>query len=133
MTISKGTAIILASAARTASPANVEINKSTVGISLGAVTNIDIIVDVTATADTPSLTVAIQAKDPASGELYDLLAGIAAITTTSTVIYQIGKDVVDAAGLAANTSIPDEVVLKFTHADTDSITYSVGMNCEFDK
>ena len=134
MSIEKGHAILLASAARTATSDTIEINGANFeGMSLGSMTNIDIIIDVTAITATPSVAVTLQGKDPASGKLYDLLASIVALTAVGTTVLRIGKDVVAAAGVAANTFIPDEVILKFTHADADSITYSVGMNCEFDR
>lgn len=133
MGIKKGSAVLLASAARTADPDNVEINANTVGISLEAISNMDIIVDVTAITATPSVTLTIQAQDPASEKFYDLLPSIVAFTATGTTVLRIGRDMVAAAGLAARAIIPEKVRLKFVHADADSITYSVGANFELDR
>ena len=125
----------LKSAARTASPADVVIDFGDGGVSqpqMDNIRNMHIIIDATSITDTPSVQFAILATDPTSGKTYDLLSGIAAITATGTTILKVGRDIVAAAGFAAQDFIPENVTLKFTHADADSITYSVGVNAEFD-
>lgn len=126
MTTKKGSAIVLESAARTATPSAVDINEPNVGISLGSVSNMHVIVDVTAINLTPSVQPVISAKDPASGKYYPMLTGLAPLTAVGTTVYRIGKDIKNFWDF-----IPSEMRLEFIHADSDSITYSVGLNCEF--
>lgn len=123
---------LLDSAARTATPADIVISKPSVGPSEGQLINLHIIIDVTAVNLTPSVQPTLIVTDIASGKTYDLLASIAAITGVGTTILKVGKDIVVAAGLAAQDFIPENVTLKLTHADTDSITYSVGINTELE-
>ncbi len=132
MSIKKQSKTLLTSAARTASPADVVISKPSTVPSQGELINIHIIIDVTATNLTPSVQPTLIVTDGASGKTYDLLGSIAAITGVGTTILKVGKDVVAAAGLAAQDFIPENVTLKLTHADTDSITYSVGINTELE-
>jgi len=121
---------LLPSAARIASPDDIVISEPKVTLSEGSLYNIHIIIDVTAVAATPSIQPKILATDKASGKTYELLPGIAAITAIGTTVLKVGKDIVAAAGLAAQDLIPENVVLELTHVDADSITYSVGMNTE---
>ena len=126
---------VLKSAARTASPDDVVLDFGDGGVSvpkMDNVSNMHVIIDVTAKTDTPSVQPEIVATDPTSGKTYALLGSIAAITNTGTTVLKVGRDVVAAAGTAAQDFIPAEVTLKFTHDDADSITYSVGVNAEFD-
>jgi len=133
-------AILLPSLARIATPATLDIVQSRNTINLpgssdtirGQLRNIDIIIDVTAITATPSIQPTIDAIDPASSKLYNLLPAISSVTLVGTTVYRIGKDTVAAAGLNAQTFLPSIIRIIFTHADADSITYSVGMNYEFD-
>lgn len=122
MTTRKNNRVLLESAARTATPDVVKIKRK-------RTRNMRIVIDVTAIAATPSVTPTIKGVD-AAGVKYDLLPSIAAISTVSTVVLNIGNDTTDAAGLAAKTHIPGEIELLMTHGDADSITYSV--SAEFD-
>jgi len=140
MTAKTQSIILLPSAARIATPANIDIDQTRNEIKItgsrdtirGQLTNIHIIVDVTAAAATPIVTPTIQALDPASGKFYDLLPSIATITGISTTVYKIGKDMIVTAGLSATDFLTETIRIAFTHTDTDSITYSVGMNYEID-
>ena len=130
--------ILLASAARTATPTAIELDtgqftepgssRSFTKINANELINLHITIDVTAVALTPSVQVAIEAFDDASGKYYSLLAAIAAITGVGTTTLKIGENIASAAGLAAQDFIPKKVRISFTHADTDSITYSAGLN-----
>lgn len=113
---------ILASAARTATPGLNDF----ASINIKGARNIRVIVDVTAVTLTPSVTPSIQGSD-SNGVAYDLLSSIAAITATGKTIYEIGLDTTDSAGLAKRRFLPDTLSMSFTHADTDSITYSVSL------
>jgi len=127
----KSTGAALLSAARTATPADILLDKTSLGASGQALINMHIIIDVTAIAATPSVVPTIVATDKLSGQEYVLLTG-SAITGVSTTVLKVGRDMVPAANLAEQDFIPDNTVLRFTHADADSITYSVGINAEFD-
>lgn len=111
---------VLASAARTAT-ANSEdfLNSRFRGVK--------IFVKVTAKADTPSITVSIQEKDPVSGEYRTILtsAAITDVTATPTVL-TVYPGVTAAANVAASEPLGNTWRVVVTHADGDSITYSVG-------
>ena len=110
--------IALASAARTATVSSVDIlNDLAKGV--------HIVLDVTAVADTPSVVLKIEAKDPASGGYYTLLTG-AAVTTVSTNIYKVYPGLTASVNAIVSDVVPKTFRVTLTHADTDSITYSVG-------
>lgn len=117
MTIRKQSQTILSSAARTATVTSPVFSAE-------AVANSVFVIDVTATAATPSITAAIQGKDPESGSFYTILTS-AAITSTSTNVIKVGKDFAASANVAANDILPSEFRVVMTHGDADSITYSV--------
>lgn len=119
---------ILASAARTATPTIPVITSATLAVSTKAMTDLQVIIDVTAVTSTPSVQPALQAQDPVSTKWYDLVASIAAITATGTTVLSFGENTPVVANLGNQGFIPDNIRLTLTHADTDSITYSVGLN-----
>lgn len=84
-----------------------------------------VVIDVTAAADTPSVVFTIQGKDVVSGKYYTLLAS-AAITGTGTTVLRVGPGLTAAANLVASDILPRTWRVIATHADSDSITYSVG-------
>lgn len=107
---------LLASLARTATVSTADqVNYNGKGI--------HIILDVTALADTPSIVLKIEGKS-ASGIYYTLLEG-AAVTGTGTNIYKVMPWATPAANVAAADLLPRTWRVTMTHADTDSITYSV--------
>lgn len=109
---------IYASSARTASPSATD---QTNVAGRGCVVTIN----VTSITDTPSVVFTIQGKDPASGNYYTILAS-AAITGTGTTVLRVGPSLTAAANTIANDTLPAVCRVIATHADTDSITYSVG-------
>ena len=124
----KGNATILASAARTATPTIQEFNSTTNIGSSFLITDVHIIIDVTATAATPSVTPALEGFDPLSLKWYPLIASITAITATGTTVIKYGVNTAVVANNANQGFIPETFRLTMTHADADSITYSVGIN-----
>lgn len=141
MPIRKDTKVILESAARTATPSDITLTfdnpqNGITAKTMQQITNLHVIIDVSALAATPSVTPEILATDPVSGRVYPLLTGsaITAVTTGSTapVVLRVGRDIEPAANAAARDFIPELITLRFTHADADSITYSVGVVAEFD-
>lgn len=74
---------------------------------------------------TPSVVPKIQGKDPVSGGYYDVLVGTA-ITATGMTVLKVGPGIGAVENGAANDFLPDTWRVRLEHADTDSITYSVG-------
>jgi len=134
MTIRKQALTALVSAARTATPATISVDFGKGGIATPQNTNMvnmHIVIDVTAVTLTPSVVPVVNAVDPLSGKSYALLTG-AAITATGTTVLKVGRDIETAANVAAKDILPENIQLVFTHADTDPITYSIGVLAEFD-
>lgn len=111
-------ATIFASAARTAT-VNGDDQTNYVGRFL------HLVIDVTSVTLTPSVVFTVQGKDDVSGKYYTLLAS-AAITATGTTVLRVGPGLTAAANTVANDVLPRTWRVIATHADTDSITYSVG-------
>lgn len=109
-----------ASAARTATPTAYEFT-------MEGRRGLHCVIDVTAASDTPSVVPTIAGLDPLSGKYYSLLVG-AAITATGTTVLKIYPGIAASANAAASDVVPDVVKLTMTHADTDSITYSVAFH-----
>lgn len=109
-----------ASEARTATPTAVQVTDD-------QVMGIQVVIDVTAIAATPSVTPAIDGYDPASDSWYNILTG-AAITGTGTTVLRVHPELPDAANLVAQDFLPETYRVSMTHGDADSITYTVGIN-----
>ncbi len=114
------TRTIFASATRTASPASsVFINKQNTGI--------QIIVDVTAAVDTPSVVFRVQGKDSLSDDWYTLLT-TSAVESVGIAVFRVEPGATADPGATATAGLPRIYRVTATHADSDSITYSVGAN-----
>lgn len=122
---------VFASAARTATPTAVTLTKAILGVDPDRMLNMHLIIDVTAIVTTPIITVTIDALDPVSGKYYNLLTS-SAISTVSVNILKIGVDMENAANLAARDILPEDVRISIAHTDADSITYSVGLNFQYE-
>jgi len=109
-----------ASAARTATPTPVAIGSD--GRAMAHV-----VVVATAAAATPSVVPAIEAYDPVSATWYPLLTG-AAITGTGTTVLKLGPGLTAVPNVCAADFLPGQFRVSMTHADADSITYSVGVH-----
>lgn len=108
--------ILMASAARTATH-SITFNTTC----LGGV----FIIDCTAATDTPSVVFTIAGVDPASDKAWTILAS-AAITGTGTTVLRVHPELTAAANTIAKDMLPHAIKVTATHADTDSITYSLG-------
>lgn len=109
---------LLASAARTASNDTADqVNYDWKGV--------QITIDATAIAATPSVVFTLQGKDPLSGKYYTILAS-AAVTAVSTTILRVYPGLTAAANTVANDVLPSTWRVSIAHGDADSITYSVG-------
>jgi hypothetical protein len=107
---------VIASAARTAT--------HTATMECGSIGGV-FIINVTAASATPSVVFTVKGVDPASGATWDILAS-AAITGAGTTILRIHPSLTAAANTIAKDVLPAAVAITCTHADADSITYSVG-------
>lgn len=82
-------------------------------------------INVTAVSATPSITVAIQEKDSISGNYISILTSAAIVSTgqkTTLVLYPGATGVANAV---LGEPLPRTWRVAVTHADADSITYSV--------
>ena len=112
-----------ASAARTATP-------TAVSVPVGRYQYAHIITSVTAATATPSVVMTIDALDTVSGSYYNLLTS-AAFTESGVPFLRelrIGPALPVTANVSANNILPSTIRITMTHADTDSITYSVGVH-----
>lgn len=108
---------VLSSAARTATTNSSDIiNYNWKGLHL--------ITRVSALTATPSITVSIEGKDTLSGQYYTILTS-ASITTVSVNVLKVYPGITAIGGISSSDIIPREWRVTVTHADADSITYSV--------
>ncbi len=108
---------ILASAARTSSVSSSDFtNFNAKGIK--------VVIDVTADPAAASVTFDIEGKDPISGNYYSLLTS-AAVTAVGTTVLTVFPGIAETANLKASDILPRTYRVTATHADGDSITYSV--------
>ena len=121
--------VLLASAARTATP-DFQLDQSG---DYGPLTNhqrfrgAHILLDVSAIAATPSLTVDIEGYDYGSDSWYNILTS-AAVTSVSFNIYKVHPDLTAVASLVAADGLPFLWRATVTAADADSATYSLAVN-----
>jgi hypothetical protein len=113
---------VLPSAARTASPNTEQFIIDRRGFSPQGLI---LTIDATAVTATPQLTVTINRVDPVSGKVAALLTS-AVIATAVTTVLRIGPGLTPAANLVVNDLVPPVFRIDCVHADSDSITYSVG-------
>lgn len=86
---------------------------------------VKVVVDITAIAATPSLTVKIQGKDHVSGKYYDILASVA-LTATGTTVLTVYPGVTAATNVSVSDVLPRFWRVSVEAADADSATYSIG-------
>ena len=110
---------ILASAARTATA-------TASGIDTGDAPAAYFVLDVTVDGAAASITWKVDYLDETSGKYVNLLTG-AAVADVGTTVYKISPALTAVANSVAAEHLPQTLKVTVTHADTDSITYSVGM------
>lgn len=108
--------IVMASAARTATHSVTMVTPCLGGV---------FIIDCTAVTVTPSVVFTVAGVDPASDKAYTILAS-AAITGTGTTVLRIHPSLTAAANTIAKDVLPQALKITATHANADSITYSLG-------
>tara|TARA_R110000737_G_C14624761_1_gene494674 strand:+ start:68050 stop:68766 length:717 start_codon:yes stop_codon:yes gene_type:complete len=77
--------------------------------------------------DGDSVTLTIDAYNPASKTWYNILTG-AAISTNITTIYRIGLDYIAVANLTVADIIPRIIRVVVTKSNASPVTYSIGIN-----
>ena len=112
--------VLLPSAARTATPNTQQIIPS--GTLYKGMT---VVVDMTAVTATGTVTITIDAIDPASGKNINLLTS-AALSTVATTVLKIHPDLPAAANVSAQAMLPSRVQVTATHGNGVSMTYSIG-------
>lgn len=81
-------------------------------------------INVTAVSATPSVVFTIAGLDPVDSTEYTILAS-AAITGTGLTVLRVHPQLTAAANTIAKDVLPAALKITATHADADSITYSV--------
>jgi hypothetical protein len=110
--------ILLASAARTATTTSpVQDNRHWRGVA--------VMVNVSELTAGASITVTIQAYNPVSGGTVDLLASAAINSTGEKTPLVVYPGCVAVPNAVLNQPLPWQWLVKVTHADSKSITYSV--------
>lgn len=109
---------ILASAARTANPNDIEF-------AVEGAANLLVVINPTTHTATPAVTVTIRGV-MGDGTEYDILSS-AAITDANTVpvTLQIGATIATVTNKACNFVLPKTVHIHCEHGDGDSLTYSI--------
>lgn len=113
-------ATLLASASRTTTQTSADIPT----YNAKAIT---VILDVTVVAASPSVTVTINGKDPASGKYYLLLSG-AAVLTAVTNVYSVGPGIAETSNVSTSKFLPAIIQIVVTANNANAGTYSVGTN-----
>lgn len=108
---------LYASAARTATPSATSVNRIQ-----GNYRGLLVQIDCTAVTATPSVTFTVQDASPDDWTTVLASAAVTAVGTTNLICH---PDAVDRANLSENTAMRSKWRLIATHADADSITYSV--------
>ncbi len=109
---------LLASAARTADVDTLDqVNEFFRGVK--------VYINVSASADTPSVVFTIQEKDPVSGTYTTVLAS-AAVTGTGHTVLTVYPGVTVTANVSASVALPRNWRVNCNAADADSLTYSLG-------
>jgi hypothetical protein len=83
-----------------------------------------VVIDVTASADTPSVVFTVQGYSPLGNDYYTILAS-AAVTGAGQTVLRAFPGATAAANTVANDQMPGLWRVNAVHADADSITYSV--------
>ena len=107
---------IFASAARTATSSATISTKSAAGL---------FFINVTSVTATPSVVFTIYGVSPNGSTDYTILAS-AAITGTGLTVLRVHPQLTAAANTIAKDVLPQAIKVTATHADADSITYSMG-------
>ena len=118
--MSKYNASFYPSIARTATPTEVPYSDDNV-------TGIQVIINVTAATSTPSVVPAIDGYDPLSQTWYNILTGVA-ITGTGATVLRVHPSMASASNVTAGDFLPETYRIVMTHGNSNSITYTVGVN-----
>lgn len=113
---------VYASAARTTTPDTEELELPG-GISYGM-----FVLKSTAATATPSVTMLIEGVDRTTGATWTILQDAAVTDGSTTSTLEVGPEIATVANVSVARHLPPVIRITCTHADADSITYSVGAN-----
>lgn len=88
---------------------------------------VTVVVNISAVADTPSVTFKIQGHEPNTDQWYDILAS-AAKTATGQFTLTVHPGASASANVSVGAPLPAEWRVVTTVGDADSATYSIGAN-----
>jgi len=108
---------VFASAARTATP-------TAVALDTAHINHLVLVIDCTVDPAAASVVFDVDFRDPISGKYITMLAS-SAIAAVGTTVLQVGPGLVAAANSISAHPLSSDVRITATHADADSITYSV--------
>jgi hypothetical protein len=83
-----------------------------------------VVINVTAVTSTPSVVIDIQGLDGGSGGTWEILQS-AAITATGMTVLRVCSHLTAATNTIAKDIVPPRVRIQATHANANSITYSM--------
>lgn len=84
-----------------------------------------VFIDITAVSGSPSITVTIQGRDPASGKFLNILES-SALSGVGTTVLTVYPGIAETANESANTVLPRKWRVSVSAGNADLITYSVG-------
>lgn len=111
------TLTLYASQSRTTTPTAVQFNRRRAKA-------MDVVIDCTTFAATPSVVVTVDGFDSLSNQWFNIGTS-AAVTNTSTRVMQFGSALASTTNLSFNTFLPDKMRVVATHGDADAITYTI--------
>lgn len=109
---------VFASAARTATESSDDFFN-------GGYKGLYVVIDATVDDGTASVVFKLEGKDVASGKYYTILES-AAIASVSTTVLKVFPGATAVGNSDANSAVPGVWRVTATHADVESLTYSVG-------
>lgn len=109
---------LFSSAARTATPDTIEIEGT------GRSTALIVVLDVTAVAIAPTVTVAVAGVDRLSGKTWPIVTS-AAVLTTGTTVLRVAPGLIAVTNLTVGDILPPVVRITVTHGNSNSITYTL--------
>lgn len=111
---------LLASAARTATVSSPQVERR-------RYRGVHVVVTCTAATASPSVVFTVEGYNTVTDAWYTLLTS-AAVSSTSTIRLTVYPGCIASANTVANDALPEVWRVTATHADADSITYSVAAN-----
>jgi len=88
---------------------------------------VQVVLDVTAFANTPEILISIEGVDPTSGKSYNILTSESISTDwVGTYVFTVYPGIAAVTNRSVSAIIPTSWLVNVAHTDADSITYSIG-------